>query len=373
MKNIFLIAGRTGGPYFPLPVIADNFPDFKSIYIGVRGGFEDKVCKQKKLSIKYLPDARLSILTFKKEKIIDTVLNYLGLLKNILLLKWSFLKSLYLLLKFKPKLIYSTGSFLSVPMIFAARVTNFWRLTDVKIAIHQQDPLPGLSNKLTAKYANLLSCVFEYTKVNFSLFNRALVVPNPINTKLYEVKNDLNKIKNSQLKNILINKNKPKMLIFGGGSGSEDINLWTVKNIHSLLKQFQVIHLTGLLQKKKLEYIIDSEYIHMEVLFEEMVPVMKSVDVVLCRAGMASITELLYLQKPAFLVPLPHTHQEENANQVSTWFKILHQKYKDQWMEVISTEYPKMFTNIKYPSTEFIKIEQEKYFQKIRNLLDKSE
>jgi UDP-N-acetylglucosamine:LPS N-acetylglucosamine transferase len=199
------------------------------------------------------------------------------------------------------------------------------------------------------------------------------VVPNPINTKLYEVRNDLNKIKNQQLKNILTNESKPKLLIFGGGSGSEDINSWAVKNIKSLLEKFQVIHLTGLLQKKKLEEIIDLGYVRLESLFEDMPVVMKNVDLVLCRAGVASITELLYLQKPAFLVPLPHSHQEENANQVKDYFQVLHQKDNDDWLKVISTRYPKMFANIKYPSTEFVKMKQEKYFQKLRILLDKSE
>ncbi len=373
MHTIFFIAGRTGGPFFPLPSVIKNLDNIKPVIIGIKGGFEERASLQKGWKILFLPDTRLTILTFKKEKLRETIKNYFELAINICLFGWSILKSLYFLLRFSPKMIYSTGSFLAVPMTFAAKFTNFLRLTNTKIVVHQQDPLPGLSNRLTVKYADLVSCVFDYTKSKYPQFSNAKLVPNPIDTELYdEIEKSLT-VQNSTLKSFL-NKpsDKPLLLIFGGGSGSEDINVWTIKNLDRLLTKFRIIHLTGLLQKLVLEEVQSEDYLRLEAIFEEMPYVMKKVDLVLCRAGMASITELLYLQKPAFLVPLPHTHQEKNAEMVKDYFYILDQKDRPEWADTIFENYPKFFSTVKYLDKIKVGNELKEYYGQLQSLLDKN-
>lgn len=361
--RIFLIAGRTGGPFFPLPTVAKNLGDVESVYIGIKGGFEDRIAHEKNLKIEYLPDSRLTILTFKKEKLSETVINYFKLLWNFALLFWSFLKSFYLLLKFKPKLIYSTGSFLAVPIIFACRFSNFLKFTQTKIVVHQQDPEPGLANRLTAPYVDLLSCVFQYTKDNFALFKKAALIPNPIDTELYESEKS---VENAELAKFIISKNKPILLVFGGGSGSEDINLWVLKYLDELLLKFKVIHLTGILQKNKLIEIKNPDYLRFEALLKDMPVALKNSDVVICRAGMASITELLFLQKPAYLVPLPATHQEKNAQLVSQYFFVLDQADRPDWINIINQSFPGYFKQITFPSGLKVKAELAKYYNDVK-------
>jgi UDP-N-acetylglucosamine--N-acetylmuramyl-(pentapeptide) pyrophosphoryl-undecaprenol N-acetylglucosamine transferase len=371
MNRVFLIAGRTGGPFFPLPAIAHNLKNIEPICIGVKGGFEDLACQKRNWKIYHLPETRLTILSFKKEKIRETIKNYLEFGLNILLFLWSLLKSFILIAWWKPKMIYSTGSFLAVPMIYAAKFSNLIGITNTKIVIHQQDPLPGISNRLTANFADTLTCVYSYTKSNFKQFKQSLVIPNPIDTELYDKPKMETLLQNTPLKKFLfVESEKPVMLIFGGGSGSEDINVWTMKNIVELLQKFRIIHLTGILQTKELENIQHDGYIRLTALFEEMPVVMKLADLVLCRAGMASNTELQYLEKAAFLVPLPSTHQEVNAQMVSQYFYILHQKDRPDWMQTISENYPVYFEQIKYPEKQKTNTELEKYYQKLQTLLD---
>lgn len=368
-NNIFLIAGRTGGPFFPLPTVAKNLANFKPIYIGVHSSFEEVALSKTDHKLEYLPDIRLSILTFKKEKLSETVANYLKLLLTGLKFIWALLKSFYLVFKYRPRMVYTTGSFLTLPIVLVVRLCNFIGLTQTKIVVHQQDPDPGISNRPVVKYADKVSCVFEYTKLHYPSFKNAEIIPNPIDDTLY------NFTKNQEFQkgelNLFLKKSSPKpvLLIFGGGSGSEDINLWTIKNIRSLLGKFKIIHLTGILQKKKLETITDNDYLRLEALVENMKLAMFRSDLVLCRAGMASITELQFLQKPAFLVPLPATHQEKNAELVASQFYILHQKDRPNWLETINQNYPGYFKNIKFETPAATLTKQAEYFRNLNKLL----
>jgi UDP-N-acetylglucosamine:LPS N-acetylglucosamine transferase len=93
-------------------------------------------------------------------------------------------------------------------------------------------------------------------------------------------------------------------------------------------------------------------------------------DLVICRAGLASITELEYLSKPAFLVPLPDSHQELNAELVKIKFGILQQKNISGWLSQIKTEYAKIATKQNFSSQLQIQQKLQNYYQKIMNMLD---
>jgi UDP-N-acetylglucosamine--N-acetylmuramyl-(pentapeptide) pyrophosphoryl-undecaprenol N-acetylglucosamine transferase len=375
MKNIFLLAGRTGGPFFPLPTIAQNLPEYNPIFIGVRNSFEQKVCTQNNWKLEFLSEVKLGILSFKNQTFLEKIANLFLTFLDVFRLIFSFFKSIFLLLKYKPKLIISTGSFLAVPIIFSSKITNFLRLTNSKILIHQQDPLPGLANRVTVKFADLVSCVFDYTKSHFKNFSKALLTPNPIDEKKYnQTENELHQIlqkSNFELYNFLQEKtDKPTLFIFGGGSGAEAINKWTIDNLESLLVKFKIIHLTGILQTEQFK-IKRENYFQTKVFVAEMVPILSLSDLVICRAGLASISELEYLNKPAFLIPLPDSHQELNAELVKDKFYILEQKNSQNWLSQIQANYPKAFLNNKFKSSTQIHKNLENYYQKIKDILDK--
>ena len=374
MHNIFLLAGRTGGPFFPLPTIAQNLPNYNPIYIGVKNSFEQKICTQNNWKLEFLPEVKLSILSFKNQTFGEKIINLFLVFLDIFRLGFSFAKSLFLLLKYQPKLIVSTGSFLAVPIIFSVKITNFFGFTKCKILVHQQDPLPGLANRLTVGLADLSSCVFEYTKSNFKKFSKAFLTPNPIDQKKYNQirQESLSKIQkvNPELYNFIQSKStKPILFIFGGGGGAEAINQWLIKNLDELLLDFKIIHLTGILQTKKFE-VKKANYFQAKVFVAEMIPVLSLSDLVICRAGLASITELEYLSKPAFLVPLPDSHQELNAELVKIKFGILQQKNISGWLSQIKTEYAKIATKQNFSSQLQIQQKLQNYYQKIMNMLD---
>ena len=79
--------------------------------------------------------------------------------------------------------------------------------------------------------------------------------------------------------------------------------------------------------------------------------VLASIDLIICRAGMGSISELTLVDKPTFLVPIPNTHQEQNAKLISDTnsnFKVLDQNNQNNWVEQITSRTLKNQANTKF-------------------------
>jgi UDP-N-acetylglucosamine--N-acetylmuramyl-(pentapeptide) pyrophosphoryl-undecaprenol N-acetylglucosamine transferase len=368
-QNIFLLGGRTGGPLLPLLAIAENLNEVQTIILGIKGGFEDEVAKQNNYELEYLPETKFSFLSFKNKGFSQFTNGIVEVVSNSIKLIFAVLKSVYLLLKYKPKLILNAGSFLAVPVINATKLTNFLRVTNTKIVIHQQDPLPGLANNLTVKFGNLNTAVFKYTKTNFPKFKNVEIIPNPLNFEKFDQALEAD-WQNQDLDLFFNQVSKPIFLIFGGGSGSSDINNWAIDNIADLLDNFRIIHLTGLLQTEILDEVESPDYLRLEAVLEDMPKLLSSVNLVLCRAGMGSVTELEYLGKNAFLVPLPNSHQEVNAQQLKDKFIILEQKNMDTWLETILEDFPSKFKKAESNHQEEIKEKLKQYFQKVQELLN---
>lgn len=368
-QNIFLLAGRTGGPLLPLLAIAENLNEVQPIILGIKGGFEEEVAKQNDYQLEYLLETKFSFLSFKNQGFSQLINGVAEVIFNSLKLAFAVLKSVYLLLKYKPKLVLNAGSFLAVPVIIATQFTNFLRLTKTKIVIHQQDPLPGLANSLTVKFGDLNTAVFKYTKTNFPKFKKVEIIPNPLNFNKFDAALEAD-WQNPDLELFFSQVSKPIFLIFGGGSGSLSINNWAIDNIIDLLDNFRIVHLTGALQTVILDEVESPDYLRLETVLEDMPKLLSSVNLVLCRAGMGSITELEYLGKNAFLVPLPNSHQEINAKQVKDKFIILEQKNMNTWLPTILKSFPKKFKKAQVNNQQEIKNKLEEYFQKVQELLN---
>jgi UDP-N-acetylglucosamine--N-acetylmuramyl-(pentapeptide) pyrophosphoryl-undecaprenol N-acetylglucosamine transferase len=369
MNHIFLAGGRTGGPIIPLLSIANNLPQYTPIIIGIKNSFEEKYAVDHGIKFISLFESKSSYHSFKIHSIGSKLIGLFSLVFSIFLLIINVIKMIICSIRYKPSGILSAGGFTAVPAIYAAIAINFIRLTNIKIITHQQDPDIGLTNKLTARFADYLSCVFDYTRSN-PLFDSAKVIYNPIDINKFAVDNSL-KI-NSQINTFFQeNTSKPVVLIFGGGSGAQAINHWVWDNINDILKSFSVIHLTGDLQETEPKKISLPGYLSLTSVYIEMPYLLKKVDLVICRAGLSSITELLYLNKPAFLIPIPNSHQENNAKQVQQYFEILDQRDTSSWLTSINTKYPTIFKQKMYPRPEDFQQSMQDYIADIRNILDK--
>jgi len=225
---------------------------------------------------------------FSWQNFIDPFLFFLG-----------FWQSIFIILKFKPNIILSAGSFVSVPVIWAG-----W-LLGVPSLIHQQDIRPGLANKLMAPFASRITVTFKKSLKDFSQ-RKTVWTGNPVREEI--LLGDKNKA--SEIFNL--ENNLPTILVMGGGTGALKLNTIIVQLIPELTRFCQIIHLTGQ-GKKIIEENRFSRYHPYEFLEQELKDAYAVADLVISRAGLSSLTELSALGKPSIVIPIPDSHQEENA------------------------------------------------------------
>jgi UDP-N-acetylglucosamine--N-acetylmuramyl-(pentapeptide) pyrophosphoryl-undecaprenol N-acetylglucosamine transferase len=374
-KNIFLMGGRTGGPLLPVIAISKELPEFTPIIVGVKGGFEQKYSNSENITFQTLPEAKLTFASFSNLSMVEILGEVFNTIWMMIKLIYSFLKSIYLLITFRPSAILTSGSFLGVPMVFAVQFTNLVRITSTKVVVHQQDAKPSLSNKIIAKFADKITSYFPETAK--LLGSKCTITTNPINFSKFDNQAISELDVNTRLRSFVEQSSAlPILLIFGGGSGAFAINKWVFENIEEITTNFRLIHLTGALQDNSIFKLPERKnYYGDSFLTSEMPYVINKADLVICRAGMASIAELLYNKKRAFLIPIPYSHQEENAIFVKDYFPTLKQRFtvskpgKEDWLTLILEFYPSYFTSIVYPSTEVTMEQFKTYTQEIRELI----
>ena len=294
MTKIILSGGGTGGSVSPLLAIAQEIkktkPDSDFLFVGTKKGSPEKVMIKPFLYIKYQ-----SISSGKLRRYFS-LQNFL----DLFLIFKGFVQSFFIILKFKPQAILSAGAFVSVPLAWAG-----WILK-VPVFIHQQDVRPGLANKLMAKISKKITVSFEKSLKSFSV-NKTILTGNPISPKI------LTGNKEKAIKRFNLESNLPCLLIMGGGTGALEINRIIEKIIPDLIKFCQVVHLTG--SQKMSGKFIHINYHQIEFLKQEdLADIYSRADLIISRAGLGALTELSVLKKPAIIIPISNSHQEDNAN-----------------------------------------------------------
>lgn len=219
-------------------------------------------------------------------------------LADIAKIKIGFFQALFIMLKWRPNLVMSAGSFISVPIVWAA-----WILR-VPALIHQQDIQPGLANKLMAPFAKIITVAFESSLKDYG--KKAVWIGNPVRRSLGAP------ISKSQFSNI--DSNLPIILIVGGGTGAMAINKLVEESLNELTKFCQIIHITGKNKSNRNLAPRVAGYESYEFLdADKMASALKAADLVVTRAGLGILSELSYLGKPSIIIPMPDSHQEANA------------------------------------------------------------
>ncbi|NCT54642.1 UDP-N-acetylglucosamine--N-acetylmuramyl-(pentapeptide) pyrophosphoryl-undecaprenol N-acetylglucosamine transferase [Candidatus Falkowbacteria bacterium] len=306
--KIMLSGGGSGGPVIPLLEITKELrhlkPELDFVFVGTEDGPEKEM-------VENFGNLRFLSLPAGKFRRYFSLKNF----SDIFLIFSAFFKAFPLLRKEKPSLVISVGSFASVPLIYAA---FFLR---IPIIIHQQDVRPGLANRLMAPCAKIITAVFEKTLVDYG--PKAVLTGNPISISEKFAEFD------DALKPILEG-DKPLILILGGGTGAVAINKLVQDAKSELLNFCNIIHITGK-NKGDLKSTIDSEktvkeedkyedvskgiYLAWELInHNQLLAIMDRSKLVVSRCGLATLTEISALKKASILIPMPHSHQEDNAN-----------------------------------------------------------
>ncbi len=272
--KILLVGGGTLGSVSPLLAIMKNFAA-EYLFVCSPNGPERKIIGASQIPFVSLDSGKL--------RRYFSWTNFTDLFK----LKISFFKSLALIKEYKPDLVLTAGSFVAVPVAWAA-----WFLR-IPVVVHQQDIVVGLANKLMAPVANVITVTFPEQKNNFKNKKKIVVTGNPVRM------------------NILSPVEQKIILITGGGLGARGLNEFIKQFIPYLAKFYPVHHILG--AENWDQKAVAENYTAHQFVTTEMLDLMNRAELIISRAGMQTITEAANLSKALVLIPMPDSHQEQNA------------------------------------------------------------
>lgn len=219
---------------------------------------------------------------------------------SIFKLPINFIHSLYHMIKIKPDLIFSFGSF-----------TSFWviligKFLGIPVIIHEQTVVCGRANRLGQIFADKI-LLARYESQKYFRKNKTEVVGNPILSNFFDTGSRKN---NVEIKTILI---------MGGSRGSQIINSLIKNNLNSYLEKFRLIHITGSVNFKEFEitkHKLDSSskenyLVYSYVNPHKMADLYKKSDLVIGRAGASSVSELIASNTPSIFIPIPWSYLNE--------------------------------------------------------------
>jgi UDP-N-acetylglucosamine--N-acetylmuramyl-(pentapeptide) pyrophosphoryl-undecaprenol N-acetylglucosamine transferase len=190
----------------------------------------------------------------------------------------------------QPKIVFSKGGFVSVPVVLSSRLNN------IPVITHESDLTPGLANRINMNFAQKICTTFPDTLQHLPKdkgeFIGAIVRP--------ELK------KGDRKKGRIFcqfESTKPVILVAGGSLGSAYINQTVRSLLNQLLEKFQIVHICG---KGNVDQSLERPgYKQFEYVSHELADLMCLADLVISRAGSNFIFEFLALKKPMILIPLP--------------------------------------------------------------------
>ncbi|MFA6551866.1 MAG: undecaprenyldiphospho-muramoylpentapeptide beta-N-acetylglucosaminyltransferase [Patescibacteria group bacterium] len=288
-KKILLTGGGTGGSVTPLLALVDELgkEKFEYLWVGTKSGPEKEMVAREGIEFKTIAAGKFRRY-FSLRNLIDPVLIIIG-----------FFQSLAIVSKFKPDWIITAGGFVSVPVFWAG-----WLLRK-QMLVHQQDVRAGLANKLMAPLAKVVTVTFKKSLSDYG--PEAKWIGNPTRIKNYELK-ITNKKKFFNLHNDL-----RILLVLGGGTGSVFINNLVVESLPELTKICQIIHVAGKGKQLGMPVSVTNYFPYEFLNVEQMAEAYARATAVVSRCGLATLSELSILDKPAILIPLPNSHQLDNA------------------------------------------------------------
>lgn len=290
-KRFLIMAGGTGGHVFPgLAVAKELIERGHSVYwMGTRAGIEAKLVPEADISIAYVD---IQGVRGKGKK---------GLLEAPGKINSAIKESKKIIQECKPDCILGMGGFVSGPGGVAAK------LLGIPLVIHEQNAIPGTTNRILSLFA---SRVLEAFPGAFSKRVNAVHVGNPVRKDLHSATHQSDH--SADL----------KLLVLGGSLGAKAINDVIPELVDTLDFTIDVWHQTGAKHFDSVtelygEDALAMKSIEIEPFIDDMAEAYAWADMVICRAGAMTVSELAMAGVPAIFIPYPHAiddHQTKNAN-----------------------------------------------------------
>lgn len=299
----FIIAGGgTGGHLFPGMAIAEEVmrrnPKSKILFISSGKPFEKEI---------------LSRNQFRHIAIAAAGIKRLGLRQQIYsaaLIPKGIFQSIVILNKFKPDLVVGVGSYSAGPVVIGA-----W-LMRIPVVLHEQNIIPGVTNRLLSIFARRIYVSFKKTTESFNP-KKTYFTGNPIRKEILSAASG--KTKGTLKKPTLFT-----ILVLGGSQGAHALNTAVIESLPFLKdkNRYFFIHQTGYQDEERIKEGYRSMNISCRVqpFFNDMPRQYRAADLMICRAGATTVAEITGMGKSAIFIPYPYAadnHQAVNAKSLA--------------------------------------------------------
>lgn len=308
IMKVLLAGGGTAGHINPALAIAGYIKnkrnDAEFLFIGNRGGMEQRLVPQAGFDIK-----SITISGFKRS------FSPKSMLENVKTVSRTFTSSREakkIIAEFKPDICIGTGGYVSGPVIRTAAKMG------IPCIIHEQNAYPGITNKMLAKSVKKVMLAVPDAKKYFDKNVDFVITGNPVRQEILTAK------KEESRKELELD-NRPVVLSFGGSLGARKINEAVADLVarSGIDGRYQHIHAYGsygdwfpqLVEEKGTD-IADCSNLDIRPYIDNMPTCMAAADLVICRAGAITLSEIQAMGKPAILIPSPNVaenHQYHNA------------------------------------------------------------
>ena len=300
MVDVVIAGGGTGGHTSPGLAVAALLRDRRltCAWIGSRAGVEARIVPARNVPYVAIPTGKLRRY-WSWRNVADLLVNT----------PTGIVAAARALGKLRPRAVFATGGYVAVPVVLAAALRR------VPVVIHEQTAVPGLANRVTARFASRIAVTFPDTEGRFPPA-RVVVTGNPLRPELKAgVRADAVTMFN-------LDPAVPVIYVTGGAQGAQRINRAVGEALVALLVQAQVIHQCGdnpatgdriWLEERRaaLPPALARRYTLKPWVGEELAPIYAAASLVIGRAGAGTVNECCHLGVPALYVPLPGASGDE--------------------------------------------------------------
>ena len=292
--RVIISAGGTGGHIYPALAIINKIkekePDSEFLYIGTHNRMEKDIVPAKGIPFKSIEMYGFSRKIFRNVKTVKCLFK-------------AFKECKKMIKEFNPDIVIGVGGYVTVPVVVSAKKLGY------KTFLHEQNSLPGKSNKFLSKYCDLVGVSFESSLDKFPS-GKAIVTGNPCSEDALKAP--------VLLKSTLgLSATKKLVLIVMGSLGAGKVSKYLESELQRFEgKDYEVLFVTG---KGSYDEVMKHNYpknVKIIPFYEGLTSVMKKTDVMVSRAGASTLSELIALEVPSILIPSPYVannHQYLNA------------------------------------------------------------
>ncbi len=303
--RVLMTCGGTGGHINPAIAIANtiknNIPDTEILFVGTKRGQEGVLVPKEGYELRFVESMGI-----RRSLSLSNI-------KALYLAVTSPYKAKKIIKEFRPDIVIGTGGYACWPVLKAATMMG------IPSAVHESNAIPGMAVKKLQKSVDRIFTNFEKTADALQVKDKVLQVGNPLRTAFVGME------KSAAREKLGMAQDAKFVLSYGGSGGAEFLNKTVIEMMGELKERgsnILVLHAAGArdyapsLERYRALGLEGNETLRLSEYIYDMALQMAAADVVVCRAGAMTVSELSMMGKASVMVPSPHVvdnHQYKNA------------------------------------------------------------